>query len=123
MEEGHRKQFKAAMTAIINSVSTVCKTIANPVGRQEAIDKLRVHLTELIEEEHRAEKSVHALLVIQSNILSSIQEGNVAFDVETKLDEVLSKEKLSKNHIEKHGHMKAFEDKVIKFLHYAKIDE
>ena len=110
MDETQKKQFSAAMSAIINSISLVCNNIKDFQKRQDSIEQLRNNLTELIKEEDRNKRASYALLKIQSNIMED--------DDPTKIEDEMNKAMNDITHVrpEKHDYMRAFENKVSKFM-------
>ena len=110
MDETQKKQFSAAMSAIINSISIVCNNIEDFEKRQDSIEQLRNNLTELIIEEDRNKRASYALLKIQSNIMED--------DDPTKIEDEMNKAMNDITHVrlEKHDYMRAFENKVSKFM-------
>ena len=110
MDETQKKQFSAAMSAIINSISIVCNNIQNFEKREESIEQLRNNLTELIIEEDRNKRASYALLKIQSNIMDDEDPPKIEDEMNKAMNDI--------SHVkpEKHDYMRAFESKVSKFM-------
>ena len=98
------------MSAIINSIPIVCNNIEDFEKRQDSIEKLRNNLTELIKEEDRNKRASYALLKIQSNIMDDEDPPKI----EVEMNKAMNDESDVKP--EKHDYMRAFENKVSKFM-------